>query len=407
MKKILRLLLVLSILMLSLGSLIACGGDNTDSDDGAGTTPPTEKVNQIESTVSGGEVTITGIRLVYQPDVVIPDTIDGLPVTKIAAQAFDAEARASYDKITSVKLGANVREIGEKAFYSCSKLTTITTGTEITKIGKSAFENCTALTSFTLSGKVTDIDDRTFAGCKSLAGIDLTGVTQVKENAFSNCGQTIGKFEVTGTDNLSLIGDYAFKYCALESIVLGNKLTKIGLYAFQNSSITTVTLPDSLTELSTGAFANCAKLKSVTFGTGITTVKTQTFKLCASLKTVNFSSTIKTIDTEAFASCGFENLTIPGTVSRIESKAFVGCYGIEILTIKNGVRYIGAHAFGDGTTSEDTVQFIKRINLENAGNWTYSGTTDEPAGGLTEEELESPSTIAFAFWTRRDRTWTK
>ena len=98
----------------------------------------------------------------YHGDIVIPATVpyNGTTynVTAIDDCAFsqkvidnksgDGEPTlgATYDPLTSVTIGSNVKTIGEEAFEYASSLTTITIPNNVTSIGANAFLGCTALT---------------------------------------------------------------------------------------------------------------------------------------------------------------------------------------------------------------------------------------------------------------------
>ena len=64
-----------------------------------------------------GEITITGLQEgLATTSIVIPETIDGIPVIGIGPEAFQSTS------ITDIKIGENIREIGRNAFYKCKKL---------------------------------------------------------------------------------------------------------------------------------------------------------------------------------------------------------------------------------------------------------------------------------------------
>lgn len=68
----------------------------------------------------------------------IPDDIDGVAVTEIAANAFEGEEAVSF-----VFIPSSVKKIGESAFKNCSNLSSVNiTAGGLEYIGESAFEGC-------------------------------------------------------------------------------------------------------------------------------------------------------------------------------------------------------------------------------------------------------------------------
>lgn len=57
--------------------------------------------------------------------------------------------------------------------------------------------------------------------------------------------------------------------------------------------------------------------------------------------------TVTRIDEHAFRGTAVTNVTIPGTVKLIETRAFTGCDKLEILTIADGVQTIEDYAFAN------------------------------------------------------------
>lgn len=79
-----------------------------------------------------------------EANVVIPETIDGCPVTAIDDQAFKGNA-----KLVTITFPSRLNSIGDSAFSGCKGLTTATFSQTMTgklTIGKYAFSGCTALT---------------------------------------------------------------------------------------------------------------------------------------------------------------------------------------------------------------------------------------------------------------------
>mgnify|MGYP000866494732 CR=1 FL=1 len=114
------------------------------------------------------EVEITP-RYVYADDVVIPDSIDGKPVTSIGTLAFKGSG------MSSITIPDSVTHIGGAAFRSCLQLTSVNIGNGVTTIDIMAFDNCQALSSVTIPGSVTYLGRYAFTYCPSLTAIIFEG----------------------------------------------------------------------------------------------------------------------------------------------------------------------------------------------------------------------------------------
>ena len=98
-------------------------------------------------TTTDGEVTITDCDIDATGELVIPETIEGNPVTSIGNYAF-----AFCRSLTSITIPDGVTCIEQRAFWGCSSLTSITIPDSVTSIGEGAFFSCTSLTSITFEG---------------------------------------------------------------------------------------------------------------------------------------------------------------------------------------------------------------------------------------------------------------
>ena len=171
-------------------------------------------LSALTYTTTGGEVTITDCDGGARGELVIPDTIEGNPVTSI----------------------------GPQAFWVCKSVTSITIPDSVTSIGNSAFLNCTSLTSITIPDSVTSIGNTAFDGCDNLTSITIP-------------------------DSVTYIGNFAFGHCSsLRSITIGDGVTIIGGGAFRDcSNLTSITIPNSVTYIGNSAFRDCSNLTSITF----------------------------------------------------------------------------------------------------------------------------------------------
>lgn len=86
---------------------------------------------------------------IHGGSVVLPETIDGCPVTEIGAYAFSAHGDAEDSKmavcgedLTEIILPKTIRKIGRYAFYGCTNLERIEFYSDIEDIGAGAFTGC-------------------------------------------------------------------------------------------------------------------------------------------------------------------------------------------------------------------------------------------------------------------------
>lgn len=202
---------------------------------------------QFNYTTQNGMITVTGYT---GPggEVIIPDVIEGLPVTNIGDEAFYRNA-----SLTSVTIPNSVTNIGNFAFERCISLTSATFGTGVTSIGYNAFSR-TALTSVSIPNGVTYIHNQAFGNCTSLTSVEIpSSATGIGGSAFINCSSLTS---VTIPSGVNGIGGTAFYGCA---------------------SLASVTIPGSVTDIGVLAFGNCASLNSVYFQGNAPTVGTLVF----------------------------------------------------------------------------------------------------------------------------------
>lgn len=156
--------------------------------------------------IGEGQVTITDCDMNLQGDVVIPETLGGIPVTAI----------------------------GDNAFYYCGGITSVTIGENIKSIGANAFNLCGGLYEVNLPESITEIKPQTFFMCFNLSKINLgkTKVTVIGDNAFGYCDYlSVASIPDTVTE----IGDGAFSGCGnLETVIIGKNVKSIGINAFRD-----------------------------------------------------------------------------------------------------------------------------------------------------------------------------
>ena len=238
-----------------------------------------------------GEITITGLKEgVVTTSIVIPETIDGMPVVEIKPEAFQSTS------ITDIKIGENIREIGIQAFYMCKKLKSVTWHCQCDVIPT----NC-------------------FLGCSNLASFNFAGIKKIGTYAFYKSGLQ----EVCLTENIEVVSEWAFYGCEKLSSVIWNckcdviptccfsrcsnltqfdflNVKKIGAYAFDESGLTFVTLNKG-TAVEQYCFARCNDLEKIEWLSG-RAIKDSIFEGCKHIKKIFISDSVKNIEASAFAS---------------------------------------------------------------------------------------------------------
>ena len=210
----------------------------------------------LEGVICDGKVTVTSCSK-DAAEVVIPEEIDGYPVTAIAIYAF-----ADCISMTSVYIPDSVTEIGDIAFSYCKSLTDVRLPEGLTTLPSGCFNNCTALAEISLPDSITTVNPA-FYGCSLLEKVDFPdNVTSVGSGAFDG---TPFKENNTGEDGLFIV-----KGCLIdgkaydkEELVIPEGVRCIAEDAFRgNAVLKNVTVPDSVVNIVEGAFKNCTDVSS-------------------------------------------------------------------------------------------------------------------------------------------------
>ena len=222
-------------------------------------------------------------------DVVIPDMLDGLPVT-----GFGLVFKTNTS-ITLVNGGNHITAIDYEAFGYCYALTSVSLPS-VTSVGGSAFTQCTALTNVSLPS-VTNIDVYAFWNCRALTSISFPKAENVGNFAFRYC------YALT---NVSLplalnVGMTTFNNCvALTSVSLPSAIS-IGSAAFDYcNALTSVSLPSAIS-IGAGAFDHCNALTSISLPS-VTSVGFSAFDHCYALTSVSLPS-VTSVGFSAFEHC--------------------------------------------------------------------------------------------------------
>ncbi len=259
---------------------------------------------------------------------VIPESIDGKPVTRIGA--------------------------GLGGFTDCRYLVEVTLPDSVKKIGSLAFSG-TALEEITIPSGVTEIDFGAFKGCNYLDKINIPeGVTRIEKETFKDCWF----LEDPGlSDNITYIGDHAFNGC---------------------ESLKSFEIPSSVQSLGNYVFANCTELESIKVSPDNKNFYDEDGVLFKRTEWANGNITKDLVKYPANRSG--EEYTVPEGIQNISEDAFGDCQNLKRVKISDGTEQLKIYAFSDSEVLEsvtvpESLWIIDR-NFDNCPNLTvYSAET--------------------------------
>lgn len=273
-----------------------------------------------------GEVMILDCDESVEGNIVIPQTIEGYPVTTICTSTF-----SRCKKITGVEIPEGIKTIWNSAFFDCSELKTkVTIPSSVTLCGKGIFASCVGLKDIAVAPGNPVYDSRN--NCKAIIEIST-------DTLISGCSGSVIP------DDIKSIGENAFYGTAFRNGNLPEGLRFIGRYAFAHSLMENIVLPESVEIISDYAFNWADSLKTVEMPASLKKIGEQAFSYCRHLKEVTVPSKTEYIGRAAFLNCNeLESITLPDSITYISRSAFTSTsYFSDNSNWENDVLYVGNH----------------------------------------------------------------
>lgn len=253
--------------------------------------------------IQNGEATITGYnKELLRSKVLIPQEIEGYPVTTIGDRAF-------YDMPSGIG----------KEFYIPDNVTTF---------GKEAFAGSAYLDAVRMPQKLTKMGEGVFAACLQMHFLEIPdSLTEIPDEAFVNCW------------GYGSARDYSVEQC------IGKNVTKIGKSAFAGCwNMGRVgrawgdgRLPEKLESIGEGAFQYCYTIKKLQIPAGVTVIADRTFQGCERLESIQFDGDITMIGAEAFDGCvALTSMPLSKSLSLIGADAFRDCTALTAFQLAEG-----------------------------------------------------------------------
>lgn len=243
-----------------------------------------EQVNPASDfayTADGGEVTITDY-IGTSEHVLIPDTIDGLPVTALGHRAFyektvttvvvpdsvteiGAACFSGDNYLVSLKLPDGLKRLPPASLESCMRLYDFDLPQSLEKIYSSVFEFNYYLTHLTLPSSLTEIEQQNFIGLYGLQSLTLA-----EDNEAFKLDETNGLLMTAdGTRLLHCFSDIV----PAEEIILPEGIKIVDPFAFHyDYDVKRIVLPEGVETIGAMAFAMCPNLTEIVIPASVTDI---------------------------------------------------------------------------------------------------------------------------------------
>ncbi len=221
-------------------------------------------------------------------------------------ETIGSEAFFGCAALPHVILPKSLSSAGNAAFAQCTSVTRVDLG-GLTEIPNSLFEKASALLSVKIGSNVKTVGERAFKNARNLETVSLgKNITFVGDSAFdgtkwfsaqSDEFLIVGKGillkyngmgpEVTIPENVKVISS-AFLGCErVERVTIGSKVKSIAKYAFSGCvNLKEVVITAEVTSIDSCAFLGCVALQRIELPKTLRSIGDNTFNNCSSLATV-------------------------------------------------------------------------------------------------------------------------
>ena len=345
--------------------------------------------NRTYASRGGVLFTRDGTTLVAFPEEWCDDFIYTVPegVDRIADYAFFQAAM-----LEEVVLPETLGSIGIYSFANCQQLRTVNLPDGLCTLGLGAFANDGSLTEVTLPDGLREIPHRAFTGTGLSSVAIPAGITEIGEDAFSQCA-ALGDVAIPA--GVTAIGDGAFSLCqTMERIDVDPAnpayASVDGVLYDRNRTVLlccpagrdSLTLPETLTEIAPRACLGCSRLRKLSLPAGVTRIGGEAFCGCGNVRTLVLHDGVGIIGEDAFGACDDLGAVLYlGTEEQWASVSLGGGNGsltgarrwcvTRILTLPDALTEIGDGAFADLPLIE-AVRIPESVTVFGSG--IFSGT---------------------------------
>ena len=275
-------------------------------------------------------------------EVEIPAEINGYPVVKIDAWAFDG-----CEELTKVVMPDSIVSISFDAFENCEKLADITFSKNLESIGNRAFEDTAWFENqpdgviyfgtlayaykFSEEGEFTvDLKEGTTKILANFGEIPL--IQTFDEHYYTlNIPASVTEIDITGgaiNENCMAlnVAEGNENYASIDGVLFNKEKTELLMYPRQMKQAT-YTIPDGVTSIGYLAFNAQEYVKEIVFSDSVENVESAAFASISNLEKVTLSKNLKRIEENAFGfNYKLKNAELPEGLEYIGQSAFAACH---------------------------------------------------------------------------------
>ncbi len=221
-------------------------------------------------------------------------------------------------------------------------------GRKVTSIGNSAFFKSNSVTEVTVPSGVTKIGSYAFGYSDSIKKVTIpSSVTSIAQNAFINHPSDLVIYCFNETAGYKFVKQNSIDYVRFKYIELGDGLAEI---IASHGDVEKVEIPETIDGYVVASIGNSAFMYScvtdVTIPGSVTKIDDYAFCWCSSLKSIKMPERLTYLGDYAFAYCSsLTDIEIPQGMRWIGVFTFGQCSSLESVTIPDGVEYILDYAF--------------------------------------------------------------
>lgn len=194
--------------------LISCADNAILSEIFANTIVSADEYNSFTYSINNGNASISKYNGTAE-NLVVPEKINGYPVTNIYGGAFQ-----NNNYIKKVTIKSKITILYGRMFAHCSNLETVILPETLVEIKDGAFSS-SGIGYITIPSSVTKINSQVFQGCQRLSTVTIKGTTNISGVAFYNC-KNLMNIELPLSCTLS---SSAFDGCTNLNYINGKQVT--------------------------------------------------------------------------------------------------------------------------------------------------------------------------------------